>query len=50
MCRIQADTQHADWVTDMAMCQTTQSLLVTDSYDGVIKVWNIRGLRSLWEA
>jgi len=37
--RIQADIQHTDWVTDMAVCQTTQSLLVTASNDGVIKVW-----------
>jgi len=37
--RIQADIQHTDWVTDMALCQTTQNLLVTASNDGVIKVW-----------
>ena len=41
---IQADILHTDWVTDMAMCRTTQRLLVTASYDGMIKVWTIIGL------
>jgi hypothetical protein len=29
--RIQAEIQHTDWVTDMAMCQTTQSLVTTSN-------------------
>ena len=31
--------QHTDWVTDLAMCETTQTLLVSSSNDGCIKVW-----------
>jgi hypothetical protein len=31
--------QHTDWVTDLAICETTQALLVTASNDGCIKVW-----------
>ena len=31
--------QHTDWVTDLAMCETTQTLLVSASNDGCIKVW-----------
>ena len=30
-CRIQAEIQHTDWVTDMAMYQTTQSLVTTSN-------------------
>ena len=30
--------QHTDWVTDLALCETTQPLLVTASNDGCIKV------------
>ena len=41
MCRIQAVTQHTDWLTDKAVCQTTQNLLVINSYHGMIKVLNI---------
>ena len=37
--RIQADIQHTDLVTDMTLCQTQQTLLVTASNDGVIKLW-----------
>ena len=31
--------QHTDWVTDLATCETTQTLLVSSSNDGCIKVW-----------
>ena len=31
--------QHTDWVTDLAICETTQTLLVSSSNDGCIKVW-----------
>ena len=37
--RIQADGQHSDWVTDMTLCRTQQTLLVTASNDGVVKIW-----------
>ena len=37
--RITADIQHVDWVTDMTLCHTQQTLLVTASNDGVIKLW-----------
>lgn len=37
--RISADIQHTDWVTDMALCQSQQTLLVTASNDGVMKIW-----------
>jgi len=37
--RLAAEVQHTDWVTDLALCETTQPLLVTASNDGCIKVW-----------
>ena len=37
--RITADTQHVDWITDMTLCHTQQTLLLTASNDGVIKLW-----------
>ena len=35
---ILVQVQHTDWVTDLALCETTQPLLVTASNDGCIKV------------
>ena len=33
------DFQHTNTITDMTLCQTQQTLLVTASNDGVIKLW-----------
>jgi len=30
---------HHDIITDLALCRTTQTLIVTSSRDGMIKVW-----------
>ena len=37
--KLAAEVQHTDWVTDLAICETTQTLLVSASSDGCIKVW-----------
>lgn len=37
--RLLAEVQHTDWVTDLTTCETTQTLLVSSSNDGCIKVW-----------
>ena len=37
--RISAETGHTDWVTDMILCQSQQTLLVSASNDGVMKIW-----------
>jgi len=37
--RLGADLGHNDWVTDLTTVETSQTLLVTASNDGVIKVW-----------
>ena len=38
--RISAEIGHTDWLTDMILCQSQQTLLVTASNDGVMKIWN----------
>ena len=37
--RISAESGHTDWVTDMILCQSQQTLLVSASNDGVMKIW-----------
>ena len=37
--RISAEIGHTDWVTDMILCQSQQTLLVSASNDGVMKIW-----------
>ena len=37
--RISAEIGHTDWLTDMILCQSQQTLLVTASNDGVMKIW-----------
>ena len=37
--RISPETGHTDWVTDMILCQSQQTLLVSASNDGVMKIW-----------
>ena len=37
--RISAESGHTDWETDMILCQSQQTLLVSASNDGVMKIW-----------
>ena len=37
--RISAEIGHTDWVTDMILCQSQQTLLGSASNDGVMKIW-----------
>ena len=37
--RISAEIGHTDWVTDMILCQSQKTQLVSASNDGVMKIW-----------